>query len=112
MPAKGLDFFDNIINTTPPCLSVIAKIELLGFAMKVHEEILARQFVSKSIIIDLTDEIVETAISLRKQRKIRRTPDAVILATALIFDLTLLTRNMDDFKNVDGLNLVNPWDIS
>jgi len=37
-------------------------------------------------------------------------PDAIIAATALVYDLTLVTRNVADFKNIDRLKLVNPWD--
>jgi predicted nucleic acid-binding protein len=35
--------------------------------------------------------------------------DAVIAATALVFDLTLVTRNTEDFTRIDKLKLINPW---
>ena len=35
--------------------------------------------------------------------------DAIIAATALEYDLTLVTRNVDDFKHVENLKLVNPF---
>jgi predicted nucleic acid-binding protein len=34
--------------------------------------------------------------------------DAVIAVTALVHDLPLLTRNVDDFKNLAGLRVENP----
>ncbi|WP_394336697.1 PIN domain-containing protein [Arachidicoccus soli] len=32
-------------------------------------------------------------------------------ATALVYDLTLVTRNIDDFKNLEGIDLINPWKL-
>ncbi|NJN37831.1 MAG: type II toxin-antitoxin system VapC family toxin [Acaryochloridaceae cyanobacterium CSU_3_4] len=34
--------------------------------------------------------------------------DAMIAATALVHDLTIVTRNIEDFKRT-GVKLVNPW---
>lgn len=51
--------------------------------------------------------IQETAISLRQTRKIK-VPDAVIAATALYMDLPLVTRNLDYFQCIKGLELINP----
>jgi predicted nucleic acid-binding protein len=39
-------------------------------------------------------------------------PDAIIAATALVYDLTLITRNTSDFKNMEGLKVINPFDLS
>jgi len=36
--------------------------------------------------------------------------DAVITATALVENMILVTRNIDDFKNIANLKLLNPWD--
>jgi hypothetical protein len=46
-------------------------------------------------------------IALRKLIKIKL-PDAIIAATALVHNLTLLSRNTHDFKNVPGLTVLNP----
>jgi len=35
--------------------------------------------------------------------------DAIIAATALVHDLSLVTRNKEDFKDVPGLRVVNPF---
>lgn len=37
------------------------------------------------------------------------TEDAQIAAIALATGLTVATRNIKDFENIDGLKLVNPW---
>jgi predicted nucleic acid-binding protein len=47
---------------------------------------------------------------IRKAYKFKL-PDAIIAGTALVYDLTLLSRNMNDFKNIAGLKIINPWDL-
>jgi toxin FitB len=37
-------------------------------------------------------------------------PYAIIAATALIHNLTLLTRNLSDFKKIPQFNIINPWE--
>jgi predicted nucleic acid-binding protein len=49
--------------------------------------------------------------ALRQQKK-TSLADAVIAATALAHDLPLVTRNVDDFKHVAGLKLINPFETS
>ena len=36
--------------------------------------------------------------------------DAIIAATALVHGLKLVTRNVDDFEHITGLELLNPFD--
>ncbi len=35
-------------------------------------------------------------------------PDAVVAATALVYEANLVTRNTGDFKNIPGVSLLNP----
>jgi toxin FitB len=35
--------------------------------------------------------------------------DALLAATALIHDLTVVTRNRRDFSGIPGLRIVDPW---
>lgn len=39
-------------------------------------------------------------------------PDAVIAATCLVNDFTLVTRNQKDFKGINGLKLYNPFETT
>ena len=57
--------------------------------------------------IFLTKEIEKQTILIRKSNKIKL-PDAIIAATAIVYNLTLVTRNIDDFKNISGLKIFNP----
>ncbi|MBC7546466.1 type II toxin-antitoxin system VapC family toxin [Candidatus Saccharibacteria bacterium] len=86
----------------------ISCIEALGF----HEITAAEQRALQRIFdayrsIELTPSIIERAIALRQNRKMSL-GDAIIAATALDTDLVLWTANIDDFKHIEGLKILNP----
>ena len=58
---------------------------------------------------------VDTAVALRCARlhvpDKRGERDALIAATALVHGMTVVTRNIADFKPA-GVTLINPWEIS
>lgn len=92
-------------------LSMITKIELLGFAFPTHEvQAKTERFISKSAILPLDDEIVEKTIELRRLYKVKL-PDAIIAATAIVFDFTLYSRNDKDFIQILELKYINPFTI-
>jgi len=37
-------------------------------------------------------------------------PDAIIAATAHEKDCSLITRNVEDFRGISGLEVINPYD--
>ena len=89
-------------------VSVIAKMEFLGFNGFTHDEKKkAREFISFAQIIPLEDIIVERVIEIKQNFKIKL-PDAIIAATAMSRDLFLVTRNVNDFKQIT-VNLINPF---
>jgi len=63
-------------------------------------------------IIPINFEIMVTWGKLCVESK-RTLPviDSLIAATAITYRAILLTRNVDDFDNIKGLELINPWDI-
>ncbi|MGH8675866.1 MAG: type II toxin-antitoxin system VapC family toxin [Burkholderiales bacterium] len=78
-----------------PAISVITWIEVLaGTRPGVETE--TRKFLSSFERIELTEKIAERAVSLRRAAKMR-VPDAIILATARVQNLLLVTRNTKDF---------------
>ena len=101
-----------LISSIEPAISVITQIELFCSNNINPQELLQLQkFVSIAIIYNTIDEaIVTQTINIRKAHKIK-TPDAIIAATALVYNLTLITRNTTDFKNIDRLITVNPHEL-
>ena len=106
---NAMNFLDKIVDSTPK-LSIITKIEVLGFNSSPEDYNLLLDFIHSSTLFDLTEAITDITIDIRKSNKIR-IPDAIIAATALQNKFTLLTRNTSDFKNIKTLDLINPWDI-
>ena len=92
-------------------ISIISKIEFLGwnkFSVEQYEK--AFNFLTGATIINLTDETVDKTIQIKRQTRMKL-PDGVIAATCLINDMTLVTRNTNDFKNIEGLKLYNPFQL-
>ncbi len=81
-------------------ISIITKIELLGVSFdKAGDAALLEEFVFHSTIYDLTEELADVTIGLRKQYKIKP-PDAVIAAAAMVHEFILLTHNIKDFAKI------------
>jgi len=96
------------IATEPLSISVITKIEVLGWNAPTAEEAqVLQQFMDNATIYPLSEAVVSTTINLRKTHAIKL-PDAIIAATALVHDFTLLTRNVTDFSKLSELTVVNP----
>lgn len=96
--------------TTPLSVSIISKIEVLGFHRLEpwEHEALSRLFQTAKVL-PLTSEIADRAVQLRQRRKIGL-GDAIIAATALVHGIPLATRNTSDFRHIGGLSLLNPID--
>jgi predicted nucleic acid-binding protein len=109
LPASGMVWMSHIIDDIPN-ISVISKIEVLGFnASDEHYEIISC-FINDCCIIDMSDNVVEKCIEIRKNYKIKL-PDAIIASTALAQNMVLITRNISDFKNIQRLKVVNPHEV-
>jgi predicted nucleic acid-binding protein len=110
-PATGLSLIDNIVDIE--CvLSFVSEIELQVWNPANPADIsIYQSFVSNSTIIGIDSEIVKETIRIRKSNKIKL-PDALIAATALMNNLTLIADNDKDFKAVHGLKYINPYKLS
>ena len=108
-PPEALSFMDNLVDEDSK-VSFITKIELLVWNPPNPEDIKVRQeFLAGSEIQYIDDEIIERATQIRKETNIKL-PDAVIAATAMVFDFVLLSDNDKDFMKVKslGLKYLNP----
>jgi predicted nucleic acid-binding protein len=65
---------------------------------------------SRAYILRTTD-VTQQTILLRRQYKKLKLGDAIIAATALVNNLTIITRNTSDFKNITDIKVVNPFDM-
>jgi len=109
LPSSGMNAVSAIIDQVPH-ISVISQIEVLRFNDTPENESILADFINMSIIHPLNRTVVRRTIELCKQSKIKL-PDAIIAATVLTENFTLITRNISDFKNISGIKLLNPWEI-
>ena len=107
LPSSGMKAISAIVDDRSS-ISVITKIELLGFtAPDAREQDFSDQFVEASFIFNLNDAIINQTIELRKQYKIK-IPDAIIASTAMVYSLTLITHNTNDFNKIPNLQCIDP----
>jgi predicted nucleic acid-binding protein len=98
---------DQILSRTDLAVASITRIETLGFhRLSAIEQSSLEAAFAEMLVIPLGDDIVERAIALRRKRRMALA-DAIIAATALHHELTLVTRNTLDFQQIDELKLLN-----
>jgi toxin FitB len=98
-----LDRFDSVF------ISVITYIKVLGYDFgDTREHDFVKEMVSLFNVRYIDQKIAEAVIEIRKNIKIKL-PDAIIAGTALSDNLCLVTRNIQDFKNID-CSILNPFD--
>ena len=108
LSSKVIKWLDNQILESNISISVINEIELLGFNMTSVEAEDLQDLVNNVIVLELSRNIVNQTIQLKKIKKMKL-PDAIIAATALVHNLTIVSRNKSDFKNIDGLKCIDPY---
>jgi predicted nucleic acid-binding protein len=78
-----------------PMISVISWIEVMAGTTKANQAE-TRRFLERFERIELTSDIAELAVRLRKDHRCKL-PDVLILASARHLSFTLVTRNTKDF---------------
>ena len=73
-----------------------------------NEEEFIQELLELFTTLYIDREIADKVIEIRKKDRIKL-PDAIIAATAISRELSLITRNIDDFKNIE-VSISNPFD--
>ena len=93
-----------------PAVSAISYVEVLDYhKLDDQERAVLEAFFVTAPLIALSQAVLDHAVKLRQVRKMTL-GDALVSSTALVHDLTLVTRNIDDFKWIAGLKLLNPFE--
>ena len=97
-----------LLNNDNFFFSSITSIEVLGYN-KLNSETISdlKQIFLVGTELGISKDIVKKSIELR-QEKMMSLGDTIIAATAIVNNLVLLTRNIDDFKNLN-FKLENPY---
>jgi predicted nucleic acid-binding protein len=109
LPSKGMRFLDAVVDSTPN-ISVITQIELLCWNVSDDKYKGIKNFVADCRVFEITPDIIDNCVKVRKGKKIK-TPDAIIAATAISLDFTLVTSNTKDFSQIPYLRIFNPMDL-
>jgi hypothetical protein len=106
---KGMSFIAEVIDQTPT-ISVITEIEALSWVNPdISKETIIQEFIQDANVLSLTPAVVNQCVKIRRSRKIK-TPDAIIAATAIVHNLTLITSD-SDFNNIRGLQITDPHNL-
>ena len=107
MPDNANELIDGI----DAKISVITRMELLAWpGASEQQTLILNEFINASEVLDLEEPVILIAIEIRKALK-TKLPDAIIAATALVNELTIITRNTKDFDKIEGLEVWNPYGI-
>ena len=90
----------------------MVKIELLGFADFPEKMQAMEEFVNSANVLPLDDLVTQQTILLRRKHRKLKLGDAIIAATALVHKMILISRNVADFKNIEGLQVVDPHSLN
>ena len=92
-------------------VSLISTLEVLGFSrLSLTDKLTFEKYLNTVIILPLDPLIINEAIRLKQQRR-RSLGDSIIAATALLYNLPVLTNNVADFTNIDGLRVIALTDV-
>ncbi len=87
----------------------VTRVEALGYAgISAEEDEAIREFLMEVPSYSLDDDVIEAAVRLRQQKQMKL-GDAIIAATAREYGVPLVTRNVNDFKHIPGLEIINPF---
>jgi len=110
-PINAEKYIDSILQTNIPVISAITEMELLCWKTASENDLkVLNNFIQDATVIELEQEIKSKTAEIRKANKIKL-PDSIIAATAIVYTLTIITRNTADFKNIDGLITINPFEM-
>ena len=103
---KSIDFVDK--NLKKSAISSITYLEILVFSYNEEEDQQVREFLELFAIYDVDRKILDIAIETYRKKRVKMA-DNIIGSTAKFYDLTLVTRNVDDFKNME-LGILNIYE--
>ncbi len=85
--------------------------EVLGYhRLTDQDKTYFEEFFNAAQILPISQAVISEAVKLKQIKKMSL-GDAIIAGTAKVYDLTLVTRNIDDFRWITGLKLLNPFEI-
>lgn len=110
LPAASRYWLDAVVDSQQYAISVITRIELLSPKSTPAQRAPFEELIDIAAVYGLPVEIIRETIRLRRHHRCKL-PDAIIAATALVFNLTLITRDVG-FRTITGLSVLDPHDAA
>lgn len=89
-------------------VSDVSRIESLGYPKITHQE---EQFLKSAFqklnVISITEDVIQKTIEIKQSSKCKL-GDSLIAATAIVYNLTLITANVKDFVGIPDLKVESP----
>ena len=93
-----------------PAVSALSYLEVLGYhLLKEEQRQYFEEFFQVAQVLPISQDVLNQAVILRQQKRMTL-GDAIIAGTALVYGLTLITRNTDDFRWITQMRLWNPFE--
>ncbi len=106
---KTINFITSLVAQRSFYISILTKIEFLGWDKHTPDGFKkCKRLIDSAIIFPVDNDIANKAIDFKKEANVKLA-DAVIAATALLNNMKLATRNVDDFKMIKGLEVIDPF---
>lgn len=96
----------------PFYISYISKFEILAGSVNKTEMKLYEDFLSHFILLPITNEIIELAFQIFKEHFLRSKigwQDAIIAASAIYYNIPLISRNKKHYAPITRLNFRAPY---
>jgi hypothetical protein len=98
-----------LIAENAPSVSAVSYVEVLGYHDLLEEERAAlEKFFAAARVLPLDNAVLLRATRLRQARKMSL-GDALVAGTALEYGLKLVTRNVRDYRWIEGLEVLDPF---
>ncbi|RAV27561.1 type II toxin-antitoxin system VapC family toxin [Sinomicrobium soli] len=98
----------NWLRTNHIAVSAISRLEVLGYHKLVAKDrTYFQNLFNQFDLFEINAEIIDSAILFRQQKSMSL-GDAIIAATAKVYNLLLVTANTKDFNHLEELELLNP----
>ncbi|WP_373526182.1 type II toxin-antitoxin system VapC family toxin [Nostoc sp.] len=93
-----------------PAVSALSYLEVLGYhLLKEEQRPYFEEFFQVAQVLPISQDVLNQAVILRQQKRMTL-GDAIIVGTVLVYGLTLITRNTDDFRWITQVRLWNPFE--
>jgi len=110
LPFSGKEFVKEVIDRDF-IISIVVEIEVLTYNEAPDKMPLIEEFISLATVLPLDKVVTQKAIELRRSKRKLKLADAIIAATAIVSQLTLVTNNSRDFSNIAGLRIIDPHNV-